>query len=340
MLVKGLKILTVLALTMMVVMGFVFFRGDLSREELAEYVNEESAFIDLPMGANLHYRDQGNPDGPAIVLIHGGFGSLHNWEVWVPYLKDDYRVVTMDLPAHGLTGRVKSDRYTRQEMIRSVYELVEELGISKFTIGGHSMGGGVALEYALDIPDQVTSLILVGTEGIPPEGGYQLEGTFIEDDVRLQGVLDDKSLSLLEWLFTKFSLGAVTDKALQSLVAKPESVTPELMQNFGRILRHDGNRFAVTLMFRQFTATTDIKDDLVPRLGELTQPTLLLYGDQDTLVPTEAAERAHRLIANSVLKIYEDVGHLIQFEATEQTANDVLYFLKTLDANGRAHVSP
>ena len=85
----------------------IFFRPDLSREQLAAiYVNDKSKFIKLSNGADVHYRDEGNPNGPVLLMLHGGFGSLHNWEGWVPYLGNDYRLVSLDLPAHGLTGQL------------------------------------------------------------------------------------------------------------------------------------------------------------------------------------------------------------------------------------------
>ena len=76
-----------------VIVFAIFFKPDLSKDQLTEYINEESEFITLPNGANMHYRDEGNPDGPVLVMVHGGFGSLQNWEGWVPYLKDDRRSV-------------------------------------------------------------------------------------------------------------------------------------------------------------------------------------------------------------------------------------------------------
>ncbi len=306
----------------------LLFRSDLAREELSQYINEESEFIELPMGANMHYRDQGNMSGPVIVLLHGGYGSLQNWEYWTPWLQDDYRMISMDLPAHGLTGRTASDRYTRQDMVQSVGELLNELGVDSFTMAGHSMGGGVALQYALSYPEQVNAMILVGPEGIPPEGGYDLEGVFFEDQLDLEGVLNDKSLSITERLLGRIGSPWAVEAALQTMYADPDSVTPELVAEFGRILRHEGNRYAITLMFRQALATMDIEEDLAPRAHEIEQPVLLLCGMEDALVPPDVCNRAHDLLPNSELKIYEDVGHLIQMEATEQSAEDVLAFLR------------
>ena len=69
----------------------------------ARYANPASRYMDLPGGLHVHYRDQGNPKGPPIVMVHGFSASLHTWEPWVARLGKDYRIVTLDLPAHGLT---------------------------------------------------------------------------------------------------------------------------------------------------------------------------------------------------------------------------------------------
>ena len=324
------KILTgivAVILLLLIAASALLFRPDLAREELSEYISEDSGFIELPMGANMHFRDQGNMTGPAVVMVHGGYGSLHNWEYWSPWLKNDYRMISMDLPAHGLTGRTASDRYTRQDMIQSVRELLRELDVNQFIMAGHSMGGGVALEYALTYPEQVTALILVGPEGVPPEGGYDLEDVFFEDQIDLEGLLNDSSLSLTERLLSKIGSPWAVEAALQSMYADPDKVTPEVVAEFGRIVRHEGNRYAFTLMFRQFMATIDIEQDLAPLAHQIEQPVLLLCGNEDALVPPEVCNRANDLLPNSELKVYEGVGHLIQMEATEQSAVDVLAFL-------------
>ena len=324
------KILTgivAVILLLLIAASALLFRPDLAREELSEYINEESGFIELPMGANMHFRDQGNMTGPAVVMVHGGYGSLHNWEYWSPWLKNDYRMISMDLPAHGLTGRTASDRYTRQDMIQSVRELLRELDVNQFIMAGHSMGGGVALEYALTYPEQVTALILVGPEGVPPEGGYDLEDVFFEDQIDLEGLLNDSSLSLTERLLSKIGSPWAVEAALQSMYADPDKVTPEVVAEFGRIVRHEGNRYALTLMFRQFMATIDIEQDLAPLAHQIEQPVLLLCGNEDALVPPAVCSRANDLLPNSELKMYEGVGHMIQMEATEQSAVDVLAFL-------------
>ena len=78
-------------------------------------------------------------------LVHGSNASLHTWEPWVEILGESYRIITMDLPAHGLTGAVPDKRYDSPAQLRTVDAVVRHLGLDKFTLGGNSMGGGVYL---------------------------------------------------------------------------------------------------------------------------------------------------------------------------------------------------
>ncbi len=320
-------LVVVLALLMVLFLA-LFFRGDLSRAELSDYISAESEFLELPMGADVHYRDEGNPDGPVLVMLHGGFGSLHNWEVWVPHLEDRYRLISMDLPAHGLTGRVDGDLYTRAHMVRLVRELLDALGVERFTLAGHSMGGGVALAYALELPEKVESIVLVGAEGVPPPGGYDFEGSFFEDYTEREKRIADKTLSLSERFMTKLASPWAVGAALKSMVGDESLVTGETGERFGRILRHDGNRLAIVLMFRQSLAAMDTKEDLAPRMHEIAAPVLILQGEVDPLVPPVVGQRFHDLISNSELRSYENVGHMIMMEAPAQTADDVDAFLR------------
>ena len=310
----------------------VLLRPDLSREQLGEYVGADSRFLELPGGAVAHYRDQGSPDAPPLVLIHGGLGSLHNWEPWIPKLVERHRVVSVDLPAHGLTGRIPGDIYTRESMVEFVRQVLAELGVDRFALAGHSMGGGVALLYALEHPEQVGSLILIGPEGVPGDEGYDVDGVFIDPDAEpTETALDKIELSLLDRLLAKVGSPWVVGETLKYMMVRDELVTPEFAARFGRILRHEGNRYAVALMFRQYAAVMHDPRDLEPRLGELEMPVLLQIGEQDPLVPPAVGEKFHAGLSRSTLEVYPGAGHMIMEEVPEASVADALRFLDALD---------
>lgn len=312
----------------MVVSAALFVRLDLSREQLSEYVNDDSRFLELRSGATVHYRDQGPRGAPLAVLIHGGLGSLHNWEPWIPKLVEGYRTISLDLPAHGLTGRIPGDIYTRESMVELVRETLAELGVDRFALAGHSMGGGVALLYALEHPEQVEALILIGPEGVPGDEGYDADGVFLDPDAGAPtAVPEDVELSLVDRLLATVGSPWIVGETLKYMVADDDLVTPEFAARFARILRHRGNRRAIALMFRQYVVMMHDPRDLEPRLGELRMPVLLQIGEEDRLVPPAVGEKFHAGISRSTLELYAGAGHMIMDEATEESVADAISFL-------------
>ncbi|MEM7533038.1 MAG: alpha/beta hydrolase [Chloroflexota bacterium] len=322
-------VLTIVAVIVIgaVVALAIFYKPDLSREQLSNYINDKSKFIKLSNGADVHYRDDGNPDGHVLLMLHGGFGSLHNWEGWVPYLGETYRLISLDLPAHGLTGQLPENVYTRATMIETTDLLMQELGIDTFSVAGNSMGGGLALQYALDHPAKMESLILIGSEGIPNgEEGYDTS-LFSDETPVLPSDPDYNKLSTTELIVSKFIGPSVIRSTLNTLIGDKSLLTDEFIDYFGRIIRHKGNREANILMFRQWIdPTTADPRDLENRLAEITVPVLYMHGDVDAVVPERVARRFDELLPDSELIIYEGVGHMAMIERPEETAQDVLRF--------------
>jgi pimeloyl-ACP methyl ester carboxylesterase len=117
---------------------------DIPRSVLeAKYATPPSQFLTLADGARVHYRDQGPKNAPVLVLVHGSNASLFTWEPWIARLGDTYRIVTMDMPSHGLTGAVPSHDYSQKGMAAFFKQVADKIGLEAFAIGGHSMGGGV-----------------------------------------------------------------------------------------------------------------------------------------------------------------------------------------------------
>src|SRR6201987_4442532 len=119
----------------------------------ARYANAYSKFIDVG-GAPVHVRDQGNPAGVPLVLIHGAGGSLHVWEGWVRELGSTTRLISMDLPGHGRTGAWPRQEYTVEAYADFVEALVNALKLDRFVLAGHSLGGAVAWTFAATRPER------------------------------------------------------------------------------------------------------------------------------------------------------------------------------------------
>lgn len=123
--------------------------------------------VETKSGTVAHLRDQGDPNGEPLVLLHGASLSLHSWEPWVELLERHFRVISLDLPGHGLTGATVEADYTIDGVVEFVDELLTQLGIRRFHLSGRSMGGRAAWIYTLLYPERIDRLILIDASGHP-----------------------------------------------------------------------------------------------------------------------------------------------------------------------------
>ena len=219
----------------------VFSDPDIPDAELvAKYGQPPSQFLTLASGARVHYRDQGQRNGPALVLLHGSNASLHTWEPWV---RADRRSVPHDQPRPAL-ARPDRRRPRRRLQPRSHGEIRRRIHdrpgrSSAFALAGNSMGGGVSARFALMHPERLTHLILVDAGGMPtttprdPGLGFRL--------ARMP-VLQNVMLYLTpRYLFDEGLKKAIVDDAL---------VTPEMVDRYWELNRRAGNRAATLKRFQ------------------------------------------------------------------------------------------
>jgi pimeloyl-ACP methyl ester carboxylesterase len=307
--------LTLIALAFAVIVISVV-QFDVPREELVgKYAGGASQFVTLPSGASAHMRDEGNPDGPVLVLIHGSNASLHTWEPWVADLGAGYRIVSMDLPGHGLTGRVPGDDYTREGMASFVGELMDVLNVDQFAIAGNSMGGGVAAQYTLEHPGRVSALILVDSAGIPVERK--------EEDVPLAFRLARMPVvsNVMRYVLPR----SVVEEGVRKVFVDQSKVTDEMVSRYFDLSLHEGNRDATRMRFRSYAARDE--EAFAARLGEIDVPVLVIWGDKDGLIPVSAAHEFKKRIPQAELVIFENVGHVPMEEVPAASAAAVRDFL-------------
>ncbi len=258
-------------------------------------------------GMRVHYRDRGS--GPAIVLLHGSNSSLFTWEGWAADLARDHRVVTLDLPGHGLTGPDPRARYRYAEMAAFVDDFAITLGLPRFSLGGNSMGGGVAWRYAILHPDKVERLILVDSAGQPREEprpfGFRMFAT--------PGVG-----RLVRWISPRFLVA----KSLRDAYGDPGRVTADEVDLYDDLLLRAGNREATR---RRFSDEGD--DELRARMGEIRAPTLILWGRRDRFILPKYAERFHAAIAGSEVVILDGLGHVPMEEDPQRSVAEARRFL-------------
>ena len=275
---------------------------------IQRYANRNSQFIDIG-GARAHVRDEGNKDGIPIVLIHGSMGSLHMWEGWVDRLKDRARLISVDLPGHGLTGAWPREEYTIEAYADFIEVLADTLNLDRFALVGHSMGGAVAWTFAATRPDRVSQLILVDSAGIPRDGG----AAPLPIQLARLPVIGDLGI----WFKPDF----LVKRSLTEVYADPAMVTPERVTRYAELQRFPGNRHATLLRAR----TQEPLDPTV--LKRLAVPTLILWGAEDRWVPRGDAFRFQSNIKGSKLALFEKLGHNPMEEDPAATAAAVDAFL-------------
>ncbi|MFZ5609929.1 MAG: alpha/beta fold hydrolase [Pseudomonadota bacterium] len=267
-------------------------------------------------GQKLHYRDQGKADGPALVLVHGSNASLQTWEPWVGLLGADYRLISLDLPGHGLSGPHPKDDYSARAMVAAVEAVATAARLDRFIIAGNSMGGWVAWRYALAHPDQVAALILIDAAGVRAGEGA---GRRLPIGFRLAMTPG------VRVIFSKLTPRGLIARSLRQSVENQAIIDDAMVDRYWELLRFPGNRRATILRF-----AADREQAMEAQLGAITAPTLILWGEKDRLIPVAAADVFHTRIAGSRLIIYPGVGHLPMEEAAAASAADVKDFLQRM----------
>lgn len=291
---------------------------DLPKDYLErKYARPPSTTLVLPSGARVHYRDEGSPAAPALLLLHGSNSSLHTWEPWARFLSTTFRVVSVDLPGHGLTGPVPGDDYSVDGMVVFVEEFRKKLGLQHFHLAGNSMGGNVSFRYAIAHPGVVDKLILIDASGVNHllPSNKQPEVPIGLRLLRMPGV------NLIASFTTPRSFA---EKTTHAVFRDQSLVTEEMIDRYYELLLYPGNRRATRLR-----ATSNPGTSAADRLGEIRAPTLILWGESDKLVPVEAAEIFHARIPGSRVVVYPDVGHLPMEEVAVRSAADALVFLRS-----------
>jgi pimeloyl-ACP methyl ester carboxylesterase len=291
---------------------------DVPRETLlAKYGQAPSKFVVMPSGATAHYRDQGNNAGPVLVLLHGSNASLHTWEPWAAALGNQFRVISMDLPGHGLTIARQGDDFTAASMAAFVNEFMATLSVTRYAVAGNSMGGGVAGRLTMQFPAQVSHLILVDSAGIIPANMPSPPAFFYV--MRVPGLRD------LARLIPGRPLAETT---LKASFVNQALVTPEMIDRYWELNREPNNRVATRKRFRMPLDYYTSEDAFFrANMPKITAPTLVMWGRRDKLIPVEAASVFKDAIPGAQVVIYDDGGHILQEDLAAQSADAVRSFL-------------
>lgn len=296
-----------LGITALLVIAFMIFRTpDTDPAKMrAKYGGEPSRFIALEGGPTVHLRDEGPRGGPVIVLLHGSNADLHTWQPWAEQLRKDYRVIRFDQIGHGLTGPAPDGDYSTAAFVKTVDQVTDALGLGKFVLGGNSMGGGVALAYAMAHPARLDGLILVDASGAPitrERGGGNIGFAIAR-------------MPVLNKLMTQITPRSIIEQSLSQSVSNQAVVTPRTVDRYWELLRYPGNRAATLTRFGQ--TRTSFSASEVQRVK---MPTLIIWGEDDALIPFASAAWFAANLPGSTSISYPGIGHLPMEEAPEKSA--------------------
>lgn len=236
-----------------------------------------------------------SPGRPVLLLLHGLFGALSNFEVLINAFAKDYNVVVPLLPIYKL----ELDETGLDGLLAFTKKFVDYKGFEKVNVLGNSLGGHIAQLFVLDAPDRVASLILTGSSGLFESGmgdGYPRRGD--------RDYIADKTAE------TFYDKSVATDELIDEVF---ETVND----------RHKAIRIILT-------AKTALKHNTGDDLHNVKCPTLLVWGNQDTITPPFVGEKFHELISNSELHFVDKCGHAPMMERPEEFNVILKHFLTSV----------
>jgi pimeloyl-ACP methyl ester carboxylesterase len=255
--------------------------------------------------------------GPLLLLIHGMAGTAANWQSVVEPLALRNTVIAPDFPGHGLSAPGGGD-YSLGSLASGLRDLLLALGHDRATLVGHSLGGGVALQFTYQFPEMVERLVLVSSGGLGPDVSPVLRAA----------ALPGADLFIAATAGIGQRAGSLVGRGFGLLGMRPNHDFAEVARGYATLADPDRRRaFLATL--RSVVGTEGQRVAALDRLYLAEAlPLLILWGDRDPIIPVEHAEETHRALPASRLEIFEGVGHVPQLESPGRFVASIERFLE------------
>lgn len=260
-------------------------------------------------GNKIHYQDYQNEFAKeTIVCLHGFLSSSFSFRRLIPLLHEQFHVISIDLPPFGKSGKSKRYIYSYKNLALTVIELLEKLGIKNFTLLGHSMGGQLALNIVHLRPDLVDRLILLSSSA------------YLK---RVKLPLIFASYLPFSHLFVKRYLErSGLERNLRLVVHDQTMIDQEMENGYLEPFLQKEIFHALTRMIR------DWEGDLpVEILNQIETPCLLIWGEQDKIVPLQIGKQLNKDLNKAKLIVLKDTGHLIPEERPKDVLNYIRQFI-------------
>ena len=253
-------------------------------------------------GHSLTYAEAGM--GPVLLLIHGMGGTFENWEAVIEPLAHSHTVIAPDLPGHGRSEPGGGD-YSLGALATVLRDLLLALGHDRATLVGHSLGGGIAMQFAHQFPEIVERLVLVSSGGLGPEVSFVLRAA----------ALPGADLFIAATAGPGSRVGSALSRGLAVAGLRPNADVAEVARGYAS-LSDPERRQAFLATLRSVVGTRGQRVDAEDRLYLAESlSVLIIWGERDPIIPASHGRRAHEAISGSRLVVFEGVGHLPQLEA-------------------------
>jgi pimeloyl-ACP methyl ester carboxylesterase len=303
--------LAIIIIGALALLVFWFARpADVSFDEVRAAVphSEASHFAEVD-GVRIHYQEKGT--GTPLVLLHGFTSSTYSWKDVFDPLSKNFHVIAVDLKGFGFSGKPDGD-YTRRAQAELVAHLLDYLKIEKAWLCGNSMGGEVALNFAVQNPQRVEGLILIDSGGVSVSGSGSLAPGYLLVPVAGRVLM---------------ALALTSDKLVREGLEKSfydrTKVTDERVAYYYRPLKTRAGQLAA---LRARTQSDKFPIEL--ELNKINAPALIIWGTEDALIPQEAGRKMNSLIKGSKLVTFDKCGHLPQEEMPGRVVDEVTKFIK------------
>ena len=274
-------------------------------------------YLKLDDGRSIAYVDEGKGKH-TIIFIHGLGSYLPAWKKNIEVLKNDYRCIAIDLPGYGKSS--KEIHSGQMEFYADVvYEFTQKLGINKFVIAGHSMGGQIGMVTALKYPDVISGLILVAPAGF--EEFHEGQKQWFREVMTVDGVALTSNQQIRTNLFSNFynmpndAEFMITDRIAMKGARDFENYCYAVVQSVNGM----------------------VNQPVLDHLSKIEQPVLILFGEDDQLIPNpylnpgfteDIAKNGHSKLPKSKLVMIKNCGHFAQYEKPDVVNSEIKNFLR------------
>jgi pimeloyl-ACP methyl ester carboxylesterase len=287
---------------------------DVSWHDSLDFIyNAEYSWFTRVDGVRIHYQEAGDEDASPVILIHGFISSNLIWShILLPLANAGFRVIAPDLPGYGYSDKPKEAQYTISEQAQAVKRLMDRLGIESATIVGASYGGAIAATLALDYPERVEKLILVGAVS--------------NDEAKKKLLLRISRFPIVGDIVTPLFLGSrwILRKRMQNMYRRMGKPINELMVASRHHLLETANTHRAMIR----TARNWSANRIEREASLIRQPTMLVWGDDDNHIPLDHAIRLRDRLPHARLIVFRNCGHLPPAEYPQKFVQVVANFCR------------